>query len=449
MAKFRIAINDFRGGLAPGYFENDFPIYGNKNMAGKASGIDLTDPSYLKQGVGNTTIATGTDEIRILDEPVEENKTYGVGASAVYEITPTSVSAIHTITGATFEDIAYYQGNVYASYNTSASGAIAKFDGTTWTNAWQTTLNKDKPHKMLVGGLDFLYVADGNKVASYDGINDLFTPDDLTLPQDHTILTLGFTQKSLEILTNTPSVSTGARSSIFRWDTSASSYEVETTFRERITNLFIHSGAMFVFYEDAGKARLGYLDGSDIKPLVSFGTTSPLWYQVTVYKGFISWINGEDILCWGAPESFLPPLMFPIMKAEDNYEYKTAATPFGYIIASSVYGSNYRVDKASGYSPSGYWKSLLIPINGVEKEGYIDDLRIGFASLPAGKSFTVKLVNSKNVTKFEQEITGTGEVRYWKGLSLKSDDIRLEIHFDDTSGTVYIKDAVINGHTTN
>ena len=441
MANFRIAINDFRGGLAPGYFETDFPVYGNMNMAGKASGIDLSDPSYLKQGVGNTTIATGTDEIRVLDEPVEADKTYGVGASAVYEITPTSVSAIHTISGATFEDIAYYQGNVYASYNTSASGAVAKFDGTTWTDEWQTTLNKDKPHKMLVGGLDFLYIADGNKVASYDGVNDLYTPDDLTLPEDDNIVTSQFSRNHLMIVTNRPAITTGARSSVFFWDTKAVSWDVEYTFRERITNLFMLGGTPFVHYEDLGKTRLGMLDGSDITPLATFDGTSPSWYQVTGYKGYIAWTAGSDILVWGAPESYIEPSMFPIKAGT----YKTVSAPFGYLITCN---SSNTIEKDGGYSPSGYWKSLVIPINGDDKEGQLDELRVSFAKLPAGKSFTVKLVNSKNVTKFEQEISGEGEVRYWKGLSLKSDDIRLELHFDNTAGTVHIKSATIKGHTT-
>lgn len=442
MANFRLQFNDFRGGLAPGYFESDFPIYGNMNMAGKASGIDLTDPSYLKQGVGDTTIVTGTDEIRILDEPVEENKTYGIGASAIYEVTPTSVSAIHTIAGATLEDITYYQGDVYVSYNTSASGLVAKYDGTTWTDAWQASLNKDKPHRMLTGGLDFLYIADGTKVASYDGTTDVFTNDDLTLPEDSTIVSFQFSRNHLMVVTNQPSVSTGARSSVFLWDTNSNSYEVEYTFRERITNLFMLNGTPFVHYEDLGSTRLGFLDGADIKPLASFYGTSPSWYQVTGYKGYIAWVADGDVLVWGAPESYLEPTMFPIKSGT----YQTVSAPFGYLITCN---SSNTISKDNGYASSGYWKSLVVPTNGAEKEGYIDDLRIGFASLPAGKSFTVKLVNSKNVTKFEQEISGEGEVRYWKGLSLKSDDIRLEIHFDDTSGTVYIKDAVINGHTTN
>ena len=443
MANFRLPIESFEGGLAPGYFESDFPSFGNLNMAGKAEAVDLTDPSLLAQGLGRAELSGAvSDEIRILDEPVEANKTYGVGGDTVYEITDTSVSAIHTVSGATFEDIAYYQGNIYASYNTASDGRVARLVGSTWTDAWQTGLNHEVPHRLLVGGLDFLYVANGNKVASYDGVNDLFTADDLTLPEDNIIVSFQFTRNHLQILTNRPALTAGARSSIFLWDTNSPSWEVEYTFRERVTNNFMLNGTPFVHYEDLGKARLGFLDGSDIRPIASFGGSSPFWYQVTANKGFVAWIDGDEVLVWGAPESYLEPLMFPIMKGDSNFG--TVASPFGFLMV----GSSNKLERSSGYETGGHWKSMLVPINGNDKTGELTWLRVSFDALPADKSFIVKLVNSSGVEKLSETVTGEGKTQYQKLISISSEDIRIEFHFDNNpNDTVKIRSALIRGHT--
>ncbi len=451
MSNFRIPIESFEGGLAPGYFETDYPTFGNLNMAGKAEAINLNDPSYLAQGDGRTLLTSAQDEMRFLDEPVAENKTYAVGGETVYEVTPTSVSSIHTISGAEFEDVAYYQGDLYVSYNTSSDGVIAKYDisADTWTDSWQTGLNKDKPHRLLVGGLDFLYVANGNKVASYDGVNDIYTPDDLTLPEDDVIVSYQFTRNHLTILTNRPAITDGARSSVFLWDTNAPSWEVEYTFRERITNIFMLNGTPFVHYEDLGKARLGMLDGADIKPLASFGGSSPLWYQVTANKGFVAWVDGSDILVWGAPESYLESLMFPLMSAESGYEFNSVASPFGYLLVNSDDGTNYRTEIAENYAPNGYWKSLLVPISGNNKDGVIDSIRVDFEELPENRSFTVKLVDAKGNEKFSEEISEAGLVSYFKNVAITANSIRVEIHFDSiTSSTVRIMSILLRGHTT-
>lgn len=446
---FRIKIEDFRGGLAPGYFETEYPNFGNTNMAGKAQGIDLIDPSYLRQGVAMTSL-TGTSvtgDVRVLDEPVEENKTYGVAGDTVYEVTDTSVSAIHTLpTNATGEDVAYYQGDLFVSYNTDASGVVAKYDitGDSWNDTWQDSLDKSVPHRMEVGGLDFLYIADGSNVASYDGVSDTFAGADLDLPNDHIIQSFQFTRQYLQVLTNTPSLSTGARSSLFLWDTTSNSWNVEYKFRERITNNFVLNGITYLHYDDVGRSRLGLLDGSEIRPAKAFSGDSPKWYQVSTYKGFVAWVADGNVLLWGAPEAFLDPITFPFLT---NANASTLAAPFGELILGST--DSLEIQSSGSFEQAGYWKSLLFSLSGDDKSGVIDSIKINFNQLPTGKTFTVKLVNSAGTEKFSQQVSGDGKTKFWKKLGIQSDDIRVELHFDsDSSDTVEVRDVILRGHTT-
>jgi len=269
---FNVKISKISG-LSPGYFEEGYSSYGNKEMAGDAQGVDLTDPSFLKQGVGTTEIASGiNDNLRILDEPVSKDKTYGVAGDTVYEITDTGASAIHTLpSGASGEDVSYYQSDLYVSYNTSASGVVAKWDmsADTWNDTWEDSFRSDVPHRMTVGGLDFLYIADGPDVASWDGTTATFANQDLDLPRDHIIRSMQFTKEYLQILTNRPSLNVGSRSSIFLWNTIAPSWNVEYAFRERITNNFVLNGITYLHYDDNGRSRLGLLDGAEIKPAMT------------------------------------------------------------------------------------------------------------------------------------------------------------------------------------
>jgi len=61
MAKFTITIENLsHGGLAPKYYAETYPNYGNKNSAGKMLNCDLTEAGYIKQGAGLANLTNGT-----------------------------------------------------------------------------------------------------------------------------------------------------------------------------------------------------------------------------------------------------------------------------------------------------------------------------------------------------------------------------------------------------
>ncbi len=445
MALLNINIDNFNGGLVPSYWTSDYPRWGNKNMCAKAQAIDLRDPSHLKQGIGRTSLSTIASDIILLDQPVSENLTYGVqrGGRNIYEITPTSVT--HTATleaNAEANSIAYYQGDVWFGYDHTADGRIASLSAPTTAI---TGLTRGVPHRMVAGGLNILAICNGNQFAKFDGTT--LVPDSLILPEDHILIDLQFTREFVMGVTNYPAVTPGARSSIFLWDTESTSW-TEYPFRERITNLFVSNGITFVHYDDLGRSRLGALDGASIKPLASYDGDSPYWYQVASRKGFVAWSDGANILCWGAPEPWMEPVMFPLMRAASGHSYNSIAAPFGYLITNSDDGTNYLTEKEDNYAASGFWKSILFQVAGENKDGVLNEIIARFNQLPTGKGFTIRLVNSQGTTIYEQAVSGNSRTKFEDKFSLVTDDVRIEIHFDAvTANTVEISSIMLKGNT--
>jgi len=202
MKNFAISIDNFLGGLCPGFWESDFPIYGNKNMAGKAQAIDLSDPTGIKPGAGKELLTNGdifAIPIRYSNEITEPGtlaKSYGVGNDKLFQLThdystetTTVVSGAtfpRTISGMTGEDVCLYQNKLYYSYNTAASGVLGYYDiaANSFTDQFKIDLNKGVCHRMIRGGNDFLYIANGNLIASFDGTTNTWAKNDLDLPDN-------------------------------------------------------------------------------------------------------------------------------------------------------------------------------------------------------------------------------------------------------------------------
>lgn len=447
MAKLEVNIEDFNGGLAPAYWESDYPRYGNKNMAGKARAVDLVDPSYLREGLGRTMLTDGDASVKllILDEPTAENETYAVekGGRAIYKISGDTLSKEDDLeSGAEATAIAYYKGDIWFTYDHSGDARLAAL---TNLNSPETGLAKGVPHRMVTGGLDILVICNGSNFAKFDG--STLVTDALELPDNHVLVDLQFTRQNVMGVTNTPAVTDGARSSIFLWDTESTSW-TEYPFRERINSLFTANGGIFVHYNDLGRSRLGMMDGQYIKPLAAFDGDSPSWHQVAVRKGFITWIAGGDILCWGAPESWMEAMMFPVLRADSGHSYNSVAAPFGYLITNSDDGSDYLTEKADGYTTQGYWKSILFSTAGVDKNGVLSEIIVRFNKLPDSKSFTVKLVNAQDTELYSKEVSETGTTKFEDRFSIVTDTARIEIHFDDNSSdTVEISSIILKGNT--
>jgi hypothetical protein len=473
MANFVISIDDFLGGLAPGFWESDYPSYGNKNMAGKAQAIDLTDPSGIKPGPGKVLLTNGgafAVPIRYLNEiaePGSTSKTYGIGNDKLFQIThnydteeTTVVSGAtfpRTISGATGEDVCLYQGKLYYSYNTSASGVLGQFDlGTAFNDTFKTDLTKGVCHRMIRGGNDFLYIANGNLVASYDGTTNTWTKDDLDLPDNHEIWDMIWLDNWLYILTYHPKGITNRKqkikSSIFVWDANSPSWSEEYKFEELLTAFYFLNGVFYVFGQFADRSYLGIFVGRRIEPLFFFPEDAPRWYQITNYKGCLIWAAGDKIYAYGSIDNRVPMSFFPIITATSEYTINTLASPFGFPIFNENSGTTYKNQKTSGYETSAYWKSLLIDISGNDRQGMIDEMRIDFDKLVPGNSLIINFVNNKGETIWTKTISYASDGAITSKFltpSVKAENFRIELDWSNNSTTAPFKVKKINiqGHT--
>ena len=161
---WKININDFNGGLAPAWFESEYPSYGNKNMSGDMKDISLVNPHSLSQGLSYTKIdeTISNNLTSVIGRLVASDTTYGGGGDTIYEITSSSIDNIHTISGTSpiVEDVIDYNGDLYYSYNDGSDGYIGKYDyDSTWNDTWQGPFGND-PHPMLVAGDNKIYKID-------------------------------------------------------------------------------------------------------------------------------------------------------------------------------------------------------------------------------------------------------------------------------------------------
>lgn len=473
---WQINITDFNGGYAPNWWKSTYPSYGNKNMAGAMSNCDLTNPNCVTQGPGLATLTAGTEAgaittlVRgILGQPTGTNLTYAVGGNKLQQFSATAVTNTgdfpHTIdkatvTGEDGEDVALYQGNLYYSYNHSASGGdvgkfnlISAFDddwgSTTPTGAHALTNN---PHQMIVGGNDTLYIANGIYVTEYNGTT--FVEQSLDLPTTSVICSLAWAGNRLWIAANRPNL-TGANnnhSSIFSWDGNSTSWDDEIVVGGRISALYVRNGVVFVFYTDitsTGGYKLGYINGSAVTDLANFTGAAPEYYQVSEYQEFLIWVSSGLIWAWGSGGRDLPVRLFQL--ADGGFTTVGGLSiPFGTPVAASNQTTSYKLAKFSGYDVASNWKSLMFCLNSKGVMPIIEGIGINFEGMSTGAAVNVKLLNSKGETLFSDNITyalyGT-DTFYYRPLKVASWDFRVELDWaaGSTTNPVKIKNISIFG----
>jgi len=396
MTNWKIEItNPSLGGYAPGWYHDSYPNYGNANQAGDMTNCDLTNPASITQGPGLSTLTSGTEAGNVTTlikgisrVPTSSDLAFAVGGAKLYEITSTAVSTKasdpalpHTISqdgGETGEDVCYFQGNLYYSYNQTgqAMGDVGKYDLTRdaegdfdddWLSQVPTgkfDLTNDVPHPLLAAGNDYMYIGNGRYVSSWDGTTA--TEQDLDLPTGSEITDLEWNDNRLFIAANYPNL-TGTNNnnaSIFIWDGNADSWETEIKVQGRIGALHVKNGVVFVFYQDisyTGGYKLGYINGNSITDLAHFKGALPLYYQTCTYKDFIIWVGSDVIYAWGGGGKDIPVRSFQL--ADGGYSTVGGlGIPFGTPFVASNQSTSYKLAKFSGYDVNSAWKSLCFQV---------------------------------------------------------------------------------------
>ncbi len=478
MASWSVEIQNFQGGYAPAWYKETYPSYGNKNSAGSMLNVDLMNPGYLTQGPGIANLTDGTQAGAVttlikglLDQAVASDATYATGGNKLYTLSSTAVTNAgiwpHTIdkgtvTGELGEDVCYYQGKLYYSYNHSGSaGDIGMYDmASTFDDDWGSTVPSgaaalaSAPHQMIVAGNDVMYIANGRYVASYDGTT--FIPQALDLPTGTVIQSIAWMADKLYITANNSSL-TGAnknRATCYIWDGTQTSWEVAIPLFGTIGALREKNGTMFTFYQDissTGGFKLAYVNGSVLTDVQNYTGALPAFYQVTEYKDFLIWDSNGSIFAFGSGDKNLPVKIFQLADG-GHATVGGLACPFGTpMVASWDATTNYRLAKFSGYDVNAYWKSLMFDITGTGRVSKIDAVRVNFEILATGARVDWKLLNNKGGTIYSDIISyaklGAVTTAYYPLNGKVAENFRIEFDYSsgDTTNTVKIKNARIYG----
>jgi len=469
MAQFEVKISNFLGGFAPSYWDSDYPSYGNKNMAGKMTNIDLTDPSYLQQGPGLNTLDDESGHVDtlikgILKGAYSSDTTYGVGGDNVYKIEPTTVSANYIIDGTNVsgEDVLQYQGDLYYSYNAD-NADIGKFDGSSWDDDWGSTtpgtgagyLQKDVPHEMIEGGIeDWFYVTNGSYIAAYKGDKDELDKNALDLPNDCEVQSIAWGYGKAIITANRSGVSTDSNDvgSIFVWDgVNSNRWQREIRVGGKVGATYVKDGVVYIFWEDASSnaSKVGYLNGAQVQEITYFEGSIPKYYQVSDYKNFLIWASNNEIYAWGAADKQLESMHFQL--ADGGYDnIGGVSCPFSNVIIASHDGSTaYKLAEFSGYTTDSEWKSLCFDISGWDRHAFIRRCTINTNDIPSDSQLDVTLRDSAGTALDSKSFT-SGKKHIMKPKEY-TEDVRVELDFSNASAsnTIKVKNIQMYGKTQN
>lgn len=481
MTKFKIEMNNLSlGGFSPNWYaQGTYPAYGNKNQAGAMANIDMTGSNYLTQGPGLSTLTNGTEAGAVttlmkgaLDFAVTADLTYGIGGAVLYSFSSTAVTSGATfphaidkaaVTGEDGEDVVLFQSNLYYLYNHSGSaGDIGKYNlNVTFDDDWGSTVPSgaaaltNNPHPACLGGNDTFAFGNGRYVGLYDGTT--LQTQALDLPTGYVVVALKWNNDRWWVTANYNNLSGANKNSasIFVWDGTTNSWELEIKLDGTAGGSHVKNGTLFQFYKDisnTGGFKLAYVSGSNVTDVANFTGALPAFYQITDYKDFIIWNSNGFIFAWGTGDKDLPVRLFQL--ADGGFSTVGGViTPFGTPIIASNESTSYKLAKFSGYDVASSWKSLLFDLTGMEstEPGKIDLVRVNFEKLTSGARVDFALKDNQGNTIYSDIISfaklGARTNVFYPLNGKVAENFRTEFDYANgsTSATVAIKNVKAYG----
>ena len=485
MSNFKIKIKSPFSGFCPAFWKSSFPTYGNRNQASSMKNVIMLRPDCFGQGPGLVDLTNGTQAGKvttlikgILDMAQASNLTFAVGGNLLYELSADTVSSKAsapvlphvidkaTVTGETGEDVKYYKGEIFYTYNHSGSkGDCGKYDLTRDADAdfdddWLSQVGlvelMEAPHQIVVAGTDgIMAIANKYYVTTWDGTTateDAFNTKDT----DSVIPSIVWNNNRFHIAANKPNLTGDNKniSSIYIWDGNDVSWENRAEVKGRLGALYVKDGVTFVFHEDIttdGGYRLGYLSGTQIIDVASYKGSLPEYYQVTEYENHIVWISDGLVNAWGSTDIGLPAFLSQLADG-GHTTVGGFACPFGTPMIASNITTSYRLANFSGHTVDSDWKGITFPISGDDRKGLIEKVIVDIKKPSAGAKVDITLRDSKGIATWTDSIAfdtdGAITKKIFKPM-VKAEDIRLELDWANSSSTnsLSIKSVIIKGKT--
>lgn len=467
MKQFKVTIDNFHGGFAPAWYNNTYPSYGNKNMAGDMRNVELADFSYLTQGAGLEDYP-GFQGYKVLVKAISEHAltTNNVLAianasaqSIIFETSSVTANAyayaITAGTNPTGSDVCVWtlsDGNTagfYSWYN-AVSANVGSYLSGVRDDDWLTTyvsgtLSAQVPLPLEPAGDQKLYIGTGSKVSSvyWNGSSYDWVSNGLVLQKQTVVQDIKWCNDQLYVAANRPDVSNNniTRGAVYIWGGTPTLPNQEIIVGGKVGALFVDKGTVYVFYRDLTDInsgyKMGYISGLNIIDLCAFKGGLPLIGQVCKHKGFIKWVGGEYVWAYGSPDGKSAPMLY---QCNDGglTTVGALAAPFGTLLVASQTDATYQLSKCTGYETNSYWKSMMFPVGRCTVQSlvvYVEPLTAG-----ARADFSLTYDNGNITNAKEMAITETGIVRKEFDIGQRIDNnFRVEIDFSSGSATYPVK----------
>lgn len=476
MKRVSINIDNFLGGFTPAWYNESYPSYGNNNMAGDMRNVEIT-PSYLSPAYGLTDypgFASAGVQARvkaICPDNIDDGgytfaacQDYASGMVA-FKISTASAHC-GSISTATASAPVYIQDTCsyvmssgskagFVSWYNSASANIGTFiDSTTdfdedfLTSYASGSISASVPLPMDSAN-GYLYVGNGDRVSTLSIPEGtwVWAGRDLSLPLSAVVKDLKWCNDRLYVAYNMPNYTGTAtatiKSNIAIWDGTSDAKESEIKCNGNISRLFVDNSIVYVFYQDGGNYKMGYISGLQVKEICTYTGGLPGFSQVIKHNGFIKWVAGSYVWAYGSPDiNKISP--FLIQCNDGGFSNMSAiANPFGTLVVSSYTEGNttdYKLAKVStsAYETDSYWKSRMFPVG----KCTIDELIVYFDPLTEGAraDFTLtcdngNIVNTAGLTLNE---TGIAKKIFNVGQRIEN-NFRIEVNHSNGSASYPVK----------
>lgn len=467
--EFRVELAEFNKGLAPLAHIDSSTYIGDAGQASDMKADIISRPGFLTQSPGLSDLTNGTqagavDELIrfIMEQPISDTNTYGLGATKLFKINSTTVvddgTYPMTVTSmAEGESIVHLNGTLFCFYNTgSSTGDIATLtlSSDTLDNDWGSTTDQaleDAPHPSAVKE-DIILFGNGRYVGSYiEGLATL-NVQKLDFGAGAEVADIVFHSNYWWIAVNYGQ----RKSQVFMYDGSALSNilsDESGVGAQKIGFLYVHNGVVYVSFTDStsGGFSIGYLSGRSINPLRYFSGSLPTHRQKTLYKHTIAFISSTDIWSFGASVQQLPAQISKLADA-GHATVGGLASPFGTPLVASYDGAtSYRLAKLSGYSADSEWKSIFVDLTRDNKIGNVHTVIVYTKPLGANATASLKIEgNQGEETATIGDITTENKTRHeFNTINMPAvEDVRVHIDYSggDTSDDCPIRKIVLLGN---
>lgn len=366
--------SDWLAGLHPRYNSGptDTPLPKSENKLSYSLAFNpyrqfgMASPGFLPSSVTNASVVTNS-AIRRIIQGAEVSTYYGYGINSNELVFQMSTAGTLTSSGTWPHAIASASGSeegsdiinysakiggtraarIFYSYSSSAATntdpqwnvGVYSLDGSTFDDDFMSSAPATplvsteagggaafRPHPMIVGDDDVLYIGDGNLVHGYDGANiadndGKFFASVLTLPAGFMITSFAKYQKSLAIFgffqLTTPLINTTVainsfnktESRVFFWDyLSLDPYDSKTLNDNYVSGAFEYKGTIGCFTQgrkivplNPQYSKVMIYDGSEFQPMATFDTNVPFHGAYEILGDTISFVSQGNIYMYGSP----------------------------------------------------------------------------------------------------------------------------------------------------